>query len=201
MFSLRQLRRFFLILFFLSLLFFFMHLAETKWMPTIIAISHMNAQSISNRIIDESVNETLDQWQLDAADLITTTNHITTADTLTINALTSAISQKINQKLHSLPQPTVSVPLGILTGLDLLSNQGPCVTFRLMELGQTQVDYETSFSSAGINQTHYQVYLTVHLQLCLVNPLQKQMVATERKIMLIDAVMEGDVPQGLFPFQ
>ena len=201
MFSLRSLRRLFFVL---CLLFLFLvggRIAEEKWLPTILAISHLEAQAISNQIIDEAVEETMDQCQLSPEDLFTTKDHITTADTVAINALTTTISQKINQKLNSLPQPTVSVPLGILSGFDLLANHGPSVTFRLMELGQTQVDYETSFTSGGINQTYYQVYLHVRLQLCLVNPLQKQMVTTERKIMLIDAVLEGDVPQGYFPFQ
>ena len=62
----------------------------------------------------------------------------------------------------------------------------------------TKVDYETSFSQAGINQTNYKVWLTVEITLRMVNPLKSTDVTTTRKIMLIDTIIKGNIPQTYF---
>ena len=60
------------------------------------------------------------------------------------------------------------------------------------------VDYETAFSSVGINQINYKIWLAVHLELRIVNPLYREDITLERKIMLADLVFSGKVPAHYF---
>ena len=65
-------------------------------------------------------------------------------------------------------------------------------------MGAVRVDYETAFSSVGINQINYNIWLAVHLELRIVNPLYREDITLERKIMLADLVFSGRVPAHYF---
>ena len=67
-------------------------------------------------------------------------------------------------------------------------------------MGQSHVDYETSFVSVGINQTNFKVWLDVITEIQMVNPLEKDIVKTNRKVMIIDSVIKGNVPQTYFEY-
>lgn len=67
-----------------------------------------------------------------------------------------------------------------------------------MQSGEAEVDYETEFTSAGINQTNYKIWLTVNITISLVNPLYDRKANLSRKIMLADTVIKGDLPSNYF---
>ena len=70
------------------------------------------------------------------------------------------------------------------------------ISFKLMEHGSAYVDYDTSFESAGINQTNFKIWINVMINVRIVNPLVSKSVEVQRKIMLIDTVIKGDIPMG-----
>ena len=63
-------------------------------------------------------------------------------------------------------------------------------------MGSAEVDYETEFISAGINQTNYKIWLTVDITVSLANPLYSKRVNMTRKIMLVDTIIKGEVPSN-----
>ena len=65
-----------------------------------------------------------------------------------------------------------------------------------MPAGDTTVDYETEFTSAGINQTNYKIWLTVNITISLVNPIYDRNISMNRKIMLADTIIKGDLPSN-----
>ena len=70
-----------------------------------------------------------------------------------------------------------------------------------MEMGETEVTPFTSFSEAGINQTYYRLGLSVTVRLRLVNPLQSHTVTTVRQVLLVETVLQGEVPSGMVTWQ
>ena len=67
-----------------------------------------------------------------------------------------------------------------------------------MPMGAVKVDYETAFSSVGINQINYKIWLSVKMELRIVNPLYQEELTLSRKIMLADLVFSGRVPNHYF---
>lgn len=90
----------------------------------------------------------------------------------------------------------VEIPLGAASGIGVLANTGPDIAFEIRQAGGTDVDYDTQFSSAGINQTNYKIWLTVNMTVSLVNPLYNRQISMTRKIMLADVIIKGEVPSG-----
>jgi hypothetical protein len=67
-----------------------------------------------------------------------------------------------------------------------------------MPIGAANVEYHTSFTSAGINQINFQVWLTVTAAMQIVNPLQTREAAVERSVPLVNTVFAGEIPEIFF---
>ena len=90
----------------------------------------------------------------------------------------------------------VYIPLGSALGIDYFANTGPEIGFYIKQMGKADVDYETEFLTAGINQVNFRVYISVKLDIKTVNPLGSGTVETTRKIVLIDTAKAGKVPNN-----
>ena len=121
-----------------------------------------------------------------------------TANTTCVNQFCALLSRDITKQLNELPKEVIPIPLGAVTHWGLLANKGPKIPFTLLPMGAVKVDYETAFSSVGINQINYKIWLAVHLELRIVNPLYQEDITLERKIMLADLVFSGRVPAHYF---
>ncbi|MCL1878577.1 MAG: hypothetical protein FWF80_06940, partial [Defluviitaleaceae bacterium] len=75
-------------------------------------------------------------------------------NTVLANEICNAAAQAISDRLGSLEPEIVSVPLGMALGLDTLAQSGPRFTFTMAPVGNALVNYESSFTAVGINQTH-----------------------------------------------
>lgn len=182
----------------LTLLCFF--LLEKSLLPPLKEISHMQCKAAANRIIDEAAANALARMELDASALLQkgADGESYTANTTCVNQFCALLSRDITKQLNELPKEVIPIPLGAVTHWGLLANKGPKIPFTLLPMGAVRVDYETAFSSVGINQINYKIWLAVHLELRIVNPLYQEDITLERKIMLADLVFSGRVPAHYF---
>ena len=163
-------------------------------MPYLLSISQAEAKRITNNVIDKAVRESISDMELKTEDFVIDVGNKISANTILINKLCTEVSTNINEDKMIFEEREIKVAIGAITKWEFLSNIGPKVGFSIREVRQAEVDYETSFSSAGINQTNYKVWLNVELEVKLVNPLGSDIVSTKRKVMLVDTIIEGKVP-------
>jgi sporulation protein YunB len=119
-------------------------------------------------------------------------------NTVLVNDICNAAALGISQQLHEMEPEVVSVPLGMALGLDTLAQMGPKFTFKLVPTGNAQVNYESSFKATGINQAHFEVWLTVVSTIRIINPVQSATVVVARDVSLVDTVISGVVPDTYF---
>ena len=157
----------------LTVLCFF--LLEKSLLPPLKEISHMQCKAAANRIIDEAAANALARMELDASALLQkgADGESYTANTTCVNQFCALLSRDITKQLNELPKEVIP-------------------------MGAVRVDYETAFSSVDINQIKYKIWLAVHLELRIVNPLYREDITLERKIMLADLVFSGKVPAHYF---
>jgi len=179
---------------------YFLVSAEKRMMSVICAICSIEARNMANDAIDNAVNEAMLELNALSSDYyeVDDENMTIYADTMLINELCSAVSENINDETDALSKIKIEVPLGVALGVDIFSNTGPKAVFSLRQMGESRVDYETSFVSVGINQTNFKVWLDVATEIQMVNPLRTQTLATNRKVMIIDSVIKGKVPDTYF---
>ena len=86
------------------------------------------------------------------------------------NLLRSAYVNRLSAVLADRERLAVAIPLGNFSGNIFLSGRGPKVRVYAMSVGNSGADIESSFSSAGINQTVHTVYINAEITLRAVYP-------------------------------
>ncbi len=166
-------------------------------LPSTIEVANSKIKKQVNYIINESVKELLKTENLSSKDFFLNGNDdfvSFSVDTMLINDICTKLSENVSNNMQNLRTEEVSVPISIVTNIGLISHFGPEFTFGIQPVGESSVNYETSFYSVGINQTNFKIWLNVSVEVEIVNPLVNEKRKYERKVMLIDTVIKGDVP-------
>lgn len=116
-----------------------------------------------------------------------------TSDMAHINALSSDI---LNCVIKSTDNGVISVgiPLGNLTGINLLLNKGPDVNVQIIMLTSSRVDFRNEIVSCGINQAKYQLVLEVTIDIDILVPWGTESAKTVTEVIVADTVIIGKVP-------
>ena len=198
---------FFKVVVFIVFIFFIillvMSCVDNKVFDIVIEISHMKSKLVANEIINQSVKNTIRTMNVASSDFFidnaSDLNSIS-ANTILINDFCANVSDEITKQLMEISDERIKVPLGSATGIDFFANMGPEIPFSLRPEGTTEVDYETGFESVGINQVNFKIWINVNLVVQIVNPLRKEKMILTRKVMLVDTVISGQVPNQYLDF-
>ena len=120
------------------------------------------------------------------------TNPIT-LDTAAVNLLSCGVSALISSRLTGCEE-SFSVPVGNLLSTSLLAGKGPEITVRLIFTGRLSCEYNSSLSSAGINQTLYRVTLRFTVGMAAVVGARAFDVESTAESVVCEAVINGKVP-------
>lgn len=160
----------------------------------------MQCKALTNRIIDDATADILEDTDFSADSLLLrdADGESYTANTALVNRFCTLLSQEVTRSLQELPKEVIRIPLGAATKWSFFANMGPHIPFTLLPMGAAKTDYETSFSSVGINQINYKIWLDLSMEIKIVNPLYQETLLLERKIMLADLIFGGKVPEHYF---
>ena len=119
-------------------------------------------------------------------------------NTVTLNRYSSEVETKIYDALTDINSSTISIPLGnVLSDSILLSNIGPNIKVRIKPVGFADVEYESHFTNAGINQVKHEVILKVKLTLvAYMLPGVSTRVAVKSNIPIDQTILMGNIPNG-----
>lgn len=88
----------------------------------------------------------------------------------------------------------MDIPLETLLGINLIPKLEMPLPVRVLMLTTPQVDYHNELVSAAINQSKYQLYLHVNVEIDVLIPWDKTTVEVETDVLLAETVIVGDVP-------
>ena len=120
------------------------------------------------------------------------------SDLFEVNSLKTEIALDIQQKIAEASKADFKIPSGSLTGIDFLAGTGPYINFNLMPYGSAQVDFISSFETAGVNQTRLMVNLNVKTNFALLMPTVNTSCAVENTVPLFQTIVVGEVPESFF---
>ncbi len=177
--------------------FFILMLYDSKIFSTVIEISHIQSKTTANTIIDTAVQSTIQDLNITSSDFFIEKqqNDTVSVNTILINSFCSTVSMAITKGMEQIAEENISIPLGVITGIEIFSNTGPSIPFYLKPMGLASVDYETSFTAEGINQINFKIWINVAMDIKIVNPLRSETMSVSRKIMLVDTIINGTVPE------
>ena len=89
---------------------------------------------------------------------------------------------------------TIEIPLGSLLDSDLVWARGPVIRARAMSVGTISAEFYSDFSSAGVNQTLYRIWLEISVPLTVILPGGGVQVPLESRLCISETVIVGSVP-------
>ena len=114
-----------------------------------------------------------------------------------INAFSSQLLNRVIKSADS-ATITVNIPLGNLTGSNLLLGKGPDVVIDIVMLTSSRVDYKSEINSLSINQSDYKLYLDVSVDIDVLIPWGSESTTVVTQVLIADTVIVGKVPETYF---
>lgn len=154
--------------------------------------------------VNDAVSCVLSENAIDYTELVTVekdnNGSVTsiTSNSVKMNLFKADISKKVSDYLGESHELTVSIPLGTLTGSEVLSGRGADVKINAELFGFTVTDFKSTFESAGINQTRHSLYITIKASAYAHAGAVRVSNSIETDILIAETVIVGAVPQGYF---
>ncbi len=158
------------------------------------------ARAHFNTIVNRAVERTVCDISCDSYIILTENAEgaVTSAqaDTEAINLFRARLGQTLAEELGRLETDPICVPLGTLTGIDILTGRGPEIRLRLVQSGSVTTEIVSAFASSGINQTCHTIDCIVEGQFYAVIPGFSAPVTLQAGVVVAQSVIVGDVPDS-----
>lgn len=193
------------ITFLLLIIFFVISIAYIRFvMPISVKICQKYAITSINNIIQNSMYSA--SKNIKSEDFILRSDNngrleYLSVNSIIVNNICAETASTVSQNLNNLTTSKIRLPLGVFTGLPILSHFRPSTTIRLQPIGDATADYETSMTQAGVNQVNFQVWINVHTTVSIVNPLWSKDLEITRKLTLVNTVFNGEIPKTYIKVQ
>ncbi len=111
-----------------------------------------------------------------------------------INELKTRIVAAAQQEAEKIHNNTMHIPLGAFTGLSLIANEGPKVPLSYCVTGSFSAELESSFESAGINQTVHHIRLVVTSEIVTASVDYEDTMTFSTDFEIAQSVLVGSTP-------
>lgn len=183
-----------------SVILLFIILIHNMLRPVLQAKLAYQARVYTTMVVNQTVTEQLDAMDISYQKIVRVTHSgsgaITSlqADSVLINKIKSAITQKATENLVGLQHEELKIPLGLLTGVKLLAGKGPNITFHLYPQSVVETYLYHEFTDAGVNQTLHRVYMTLDVDILAIMPGFSVETTVQTNVDLGETVIVGEVP-------
>jgi sporulation protein YunB len=116
-----------------------------------------------------------------------------TTDTARVNALSAELLREVVGNLGQ-RDIELGVPIGTLSGVQILQGRGPKIPVRIHMQTASHAQFNSEFSSAGINQTRHQIILEVNVQINVLIPWKTMAEEVGTQVLVAETVIVGRVP-------
>lgn len=170
-------------------------------LPMVLAVSDAHFSNEMSLIISQVVNEEM-ETSISYSDLVklhydeSGTLAAVTTDLEAGNLLRSQVVTRLLNDLSSMEHETVSVPMGSLTGITLLSGHGFSIPVELLGVTNVRSRLDSTLTATGINQTLHQIDLVVEADLVLLLPGGPCTHSISTRLPLTETVLLGQVPEN-----
>ncbi len=163
-----------------------------------------NAVSV---VINNAIAEKLAQGELRYSDIVTLEKNdegrvtAIVTDMSKVNLLKSEITAEIIRALSGDVRTRLRIPLGNVTGLNLLSGKGPRIPVEIVAVTMANTEFVNRFSAAGINQTRHRIVVLVNAAVSVLIPGGNAYAEVNAEVTVAETVIVGEVPETYTYFE
>ena len=112
-----------------------------------------------------------------------------------VNRLKTDVLNRINDQILALDADHIGIPLGSLFLPELLAGRGPRLQIRVLSIRNSEAEFQSRFSEAGINQTLHQLTMVVRVDVAVLVLGKTERYAVESEVVVAQTVIVGAVPE------
>ncbi len=173
---------------------------ELRVDPFMLEFTAVRGRQLLSTLFSEAVSEELTELGLTYEELIVTSTSDSGAvqslstNVAEINKLKSGVTFALNEQLEDYFEFEVEIPIGSMTGSELLSGAGPALTFNSIVTGSVTADFRSEFESGGLNQTVHRLYIDISGDLIVIVGGDQEPLELTESVLVGETVIVGDVP-------
>jgi len=112
-----------------------------------------------------------------------------------VNQLARDTAKKTEEYLKKAAEQKIEIPLGLLTNIDFLSDFGPKIEIKSLQLEEVNCTFSSEFEEAGINQTRHKIFLNIIANIHVILPTSSDTITTNAQVLICESLIVGKVPQ------
>lgn len=176
---------------------------ERALRPVLAAAARYQVRSQVTAAVEQWAARDLQERGVDYSDFVTITRNeageITalSADMARLNLLRAELSAHLLERLED-SQLELTIPVGSLMPLEPTWARGPELHLRALALGTASAEFESEFTSAGINQTRHRLWLELSVPVTVLLPGGGEELTVDSRLCVAETVIVGQVPQTWF---
>lgn len=178
-------------------------LTESALRPVLSAAARYQVRSQVTAAVEQWAARDLQERGVDYSDFVTITRNeageITalSADMARLNLLRAELSAHLLEQLED-SQLELTIPVGSLLPFEPTWARGPELHLRALALGTASAEFESEFTSAGINQTRHRLWLELSVPVTVLLPGGGEELTVDSRLCVAETVIVGRVPQTWF---
>ncbi len=122
-------------------------------------------------------------------------------NTVILNQIMTSAVVEISKTIENIQNDTIEIPVGQITGSNILAGYGPKMRVKIIPSGEVYVEVLNKFEQAGINQTRHLIYFKVKNELKVAVPFLREEVEVTTIIPLAETIVVGEVPETYVDFK
>ena len=176
---------------------------ERALRPVLAAAARYQVRSQVTAAVEQWAARDLQERGVDYSDFVTITRdeagEITalSADMARLNLLRAELSAHLLERLED-SQLELTIPVGSLLPLEPTWARGPELHLRALAMGTASAEFESEFTSAGINQTRHRLWLELSVPVTVLLPGGGEELTVDSRLCVAETVIVGQVPQTWF---
>lgn len=111
-----------------------------------------------------------------------------------VNRLKTEILGRINDEILALDESSMGIPFGNLILPEFLADRGPEIPIKILSIRNSDAEFGSSFSQAGINQTLHRLTMEVTVDVSILVLGRTEQFPVTSQVVVAETVIVGQVP-------
>lgn len=111
-----------------------------------------------------------------------------------VNRLKTQTLAQINEEILDMDADSVGIPLGSLILPELFSGFGPQIPVQVLTIRNSDANFSSDFTQAGINQTRHTLHMEVLVDVAVLVLGQTESFTVSTDVVVAETIIIGDVP-------
>ena len=170
--------------------------------PLVRELAQAKITDAASGVINQAVNQQIQEGNVRYEDLVTlqrdNSGNITalTTNMQEMNRLKTQLLALLDDDVYNIEDDEISIPLGNLTGIQLLGGRGPDIPVKIVAVSSSDAAFRGVFQDAGINQTIHRIMMEVSLDLIILLPSGSLTDRVSTQVCVAETVLLGPVPDS-----